>query len=184
MKAEPSGERVVLQTERLRLRTLTLDDVDLVLGVFSDPVAMRHFRSTLDRGQTIERIQRNLDRYRTDGYGLWACIRLDDGEYLGNCGLLKQEVNGRDYIEVGYHFLRRHWGRGYASEAATACRDHAFRTLGVDEVISLIVPANEPSIRVAQRNGMTRRFQTRKWDEHLGVHMITRAEWEAMERTV
>jgi len=180
-RADAAGERVVLETERLRLRLLTLADVDRVLSIFSDPVAMKHFASTRDRAMTIASIERNLARYEADGYGFWACLRKDDGEYLGNCGLLKQEVNGRHYVEVGYHFLRKHWGRGYASEAAIACRDHAFIALGVDEVISLIVAANESSICVARRNGMTRRFQCRKWDMDLGVHMITREEWEALK---
>lgn len=158
-----------------------MDDVDNMLGIYSDPVAMKHFPSTRDRAQAIESIQRNLARYENDGFGFWACVRRTDDAYLGNCGLLKQEVEGRDYIEVGYHFLRKHWGCGYASEAAIACRDHAFNALGADEVISLIVPANEPSIRVARRNGMTPRFRTRKWDLDLDVHMITREAWEDLQ---
>ena len=173
----------ILQTPRLYLRTLTMADVDNLLGIYSDPVAMKHFPSCRDRAQTGEYLQRTLDRYQNDGYGFWGCIRKDDDTYLGNCGLLKQEVEGEDFVEeVGYHFLRAHWGRGYASEAALACRDYAFKTLGIDLVISLITPANEPSIKVAQRNGMTLCRQTRKWDMDIDVHQITRPEWEVLRQ--
>ena len=172
----------VLQTPRLNLRTLTMADADNLLGIYSDPVAMKFYPSTRDRAQTEEYIQRTLDRYQNDGYGFWACIRKDDDVYLGNCGCLKQEVDGEDFVEVGYHFLRAHWGNGYASEAALACRDYAFESLGVDLVISLITPANESSIKVARRNAMTLDRQTRKWDMDIGVYQITRPEWEALRQ--
>ncbi len=182
MNRDRDSRDAVCTTERLYMRLLTLNDADNLLGIYSDPIAMKHFASTRDREQTIEGIKRNLARYEEDGHGFWACVRKADDAYLGNCGLLKQEVNGEFLVEVGYHFLRAHWGNGYAIEAAIACRDHAFKTLDVDRVISLITPANEPSVRVAQRNGMTLDGQTRKWDFDLGVYMISRAEWQSLVR--
>ena len=173
---------IVLETERMALRALTLDDIDLLLGIYSDPIAMKHYPSTRDRDATIEWLERNLARYEADGHGFWACIRKTDDEYLGNCGVLIQEVEDEFLLEVGYHFLREHWGHGYASEAAIACREYAFETLDADRVISLITPANESSIKVAQRNSMTPRRQTHKWEFDLIVHEITRAEWEALPR--
>ena len=172
---------IVLETERMSLRRLTMDDVDNMLGIYSDPVAMEHFPSTRDRDGTIEYLERTLARYEEDGHGFWACIRKSDGEYLGNCGVLKQEVEGEFELEVGYQFLRKHWGKGYATEAAIACRDYAFEHLGADPVISMIAPANEPSQRVAQRNGMTPGRMINKWGLDLVVHAITRAEWEALK---
>ncbi len=174
---------IVLETERMTLRAITMDDVDNLLGIYSDPVAMKHFPSVRDRAGTIEYIERTFARYEEDGHGFWACIRKTDGEYLGNCGVLKQEVEGEFLLEVGYQFLRKHWGRGYASEAALACRDYAFVHLDADPVISLITPANEPSQKVARRNGMTPGRTVHKWGFDLVVHAITRAEWEAMKQT-
>lgn len=171
---------IVLDTERMTLRTLSLDDVDNLLGIYSDPIAMKHFPSVRDRDQTVEVVERNLARYEKDGHGFWACIRKTDGVYLGNCGVLKQEVEEEFFLEVGYHFLREHWGYGYASEAALACRDHAFEHLNADPVISLITPANEPSQKVAQRNGMTPGRTVHKWGFDLVVHAITRPEWESL----
>ena len=82
-------------------------------------------------------------------------ILRESGELIGDCGLTQQLVDGQKEIEIGYHLRRDHWGKGFATETATACRDYAFAHLQVDRVISLIRPENIPSRRVAERNGMT-----------------------------
>jgi [ribosomal protein S5]-alanine N-acetyltransferase len=76
-------------------------------------------------------------------------------ELIGDCGLVRQSVDGIDEIELGYHVRRDLWGQGYASEAARACRDYGFENLKVDRLISLIRPENLASRRVAEKNGMT-----------------------------
>jgi [ribosomal protein S5]-alanine N-acetyltransferase len=91
-------------------------------------------------------------------------------------------VDGERQVEVAYALAPEFWGRGYATEAARAIRDHAFRTLDVPHLISLIDPENAASIRVAQRNGMAF-WKTAEFRAHLvRVYRITRAEWEAAER--
>jgi RimJ/RimL family protein N-acetyltransferase len=67
---------------------------------------------------------------------------------------LLQDVDGAQHVEVGYLFKSSHWHNGYATEAARACKEYAFATLGVSSVISLIRPVNLPSRAVAERNGM------------------------------
>lgn len=117
----------VLETSRLRLRQLALDDVDNLLGIFNDPEAMRYYPGTKGRAETVEWINWNLGSYRDHGFGLWAVIRKDTSEFAGQCGLtLQRNVDGRDEVEIGYSFLRGQWNRGFATEAATACRDAAF----------------------------------------------------------
>ena len=78
-----------------------------------------------------------------------------DGQLAGDCGLMRQKVDGVTETEVGYHLARRFQGQGLATEAARACIDHAFSELGLLRVISLIRPENGPSRRVAERNGMS-----------------------------
>jgi RimJ/RimL family protein N-acetyltransferase len=78
----------------------------------------------------------------------------ESGEVIGDCGIIKQDVEGETAMEVGYHFRRDQWGRGYATEAARACMGLAFHVFGADKVISLIRHENVPSRRVAERNGM------------------------------
>ena len=98
---------------------------------------------------------KSQERYRRDGYGLFAVVLKSNGQVIGNCGLMRQEIEGESLIEVGYHFRRDHWGRGYATEAARGCMAYAFGHLKADKVVSLILPENLPSRRVAERNGMT-----------------------------
>ena len=74
---------------------------------------------------------------------------------MGDCGLIRQEVDGESLIEIGYHVRRDLWGQGLAPEAARACRDYGFAHLRVDRLISLIRPENVPSQRVAEKAGMT-----------------------------
>jgi RimJ/RimL family protein N-acetyltransferase len=82
-------------------------------------------------------------------------ILKSTSELIGDCGLVRQSVDGVDEIEIGYHVRRDLWGQGYASEAARACRDHGFSTLSAERLISLIRPENVSSRRVAEKNGMT-----------------------------
>jgi [ribosomal protein S5]-alanine N-acetyltransferase len=146
--------RVILETGRLLLREITPDDCADLLAVWGDPEAMRMFPRTLDEAAMREWIDRNLRRYEDDGHGLWAVILKGDGRFVGDCGLVVQEVDGVAELEVGYHFNPNFWGRGYATEAACGCMDYARDRLGRSRIISMIRPENLPSRRVAERNGM------------------------------
>jgi ribosomal-protein-alanine N-acetyltransferase len=145
----------VLQTQRLSLRELAPEDVDALAKVLSDAETMRYYPAPFDRAGVADWIQRNLARYANDGYGLWAMVLNSTGELIGDCGLVRQRVDGVDEIEIGYHTRRDLWGRGYATEAARACREYGFANLTVDSLISLIRPENLPSRRVAEKIGMT-----------------------------
>ncbi len=98
---------------------------------------------------------KSQERYQTDGFGLFAVVLKLNGEVIGNCGVVRQDIEGESLLEVGYHFRRDYWGHGYATEAARACMEYAFRRLDAAKVVSLILHQNLPSRRVAERNGMT-----------------------------
>jgi diacylglycerol kinase (ATP) len=100
-------------------------------------------------------ITRNRNRCTKDGHGLWAMVLKANGELIGDCGLVVQEVDNTDEIEIGYHLRRDHWNQGFATEAARACRDFAFAHLSANRLISPIRPENLRSRRVAEKNGMT-----------------------------
>jgi ribosomal-protein-alanine N-acetyltransferase len=147
----------VLETPRLRLRHLRLDETDIeaISAIFGDPVAMQFFPSTYNRIAVEEFIQRQLNRYATDGYGLWAVTLKTSGQVIGDCGLARQLVNESEEVEVGYHVNRKFQRQGYATEAALGCMNLAFEQLGLLRLISMIRPENLPSRRVAEKNGMT-----------------------------
>lgn len=145
----------ILETPRLLLREFTPEDADALALVISDPETMRFYPAPYDRAGVEQWIERNRQRYQHDGVGLWAMELTKDKILIGDCGIIRQQVEGESLYEIGYHLRRDHWGRGLATEAATACRDWAFAHLKTDRLISLIRPENLPSRRVAERNGMT-----------------------------
>lgn len=145
----------LLETERLRLRLYTRDDLNDLASIVGDPVTMRYYPRPFSRDEASNWIERNLRRYTEDGHGLWAMVSKGSGEFVGNCGLVKQWVDGREEIEVGWLVARRRWNQGLATEAATACRDYGFDVLDIDRLISMIRPENEPSRRVAEKIGMS-----------------------------
>jgi ribosomal-protein-alanine N-acetyltransferase len=144
----------VLSTERLRLRPMTLDDLDPLAPILGDAETMRFYPHPFSRDEALGWILRTLERYEHDGFGLFAIELADDGSFIGDCGPALQTVEGRDEIELGWHVRRDLWGRGFATEAARAWRDWVFEHTDRDRVVSLISPGNVGSERVAAKIGM------------------------------
>jgi len=172
-----------LETPRMVTRFLEVNDVVNWIPYFADPVNCS-FMPNPDNAAPETRAERwigfALDRYKENRLGLQALISKENKEFLGMCGLLLQEVNGEEKIEVGYHLLRKHWGNGYAIEAAKMFRDHGFRTLNTDHIISLIHPHNYPSQNVAFKNGMKLAERGVSFKGiHADVFKIHRSEWVA-----
>jgi len=144
-----------LETERLLLREFVPSDADALALVLCDPETMKYYPASIDRDGIQQWIERNLRRYAEGGVGLWAMVLKTAGEIIGDCGIIRQHVEGEYLYEIGFHLRRDHWGQGLATEAAIACREWGFANLKVDRLISLIRPENVPSRRVAERNRMT-----------------------------
>ncbi|WP_116451582.1 GNAT family N-acetyltransferase [Blastococcus litoris] len=149
--------RVVIRTDRLLLRELSMDDLDALAALYRDPEVRRYFPDgTRTYEQTREELAWVIDvYYRRYGYGLWAAVDRGTGSFVGRCGLLPWEIGGRTEVEVAYLLDRAVWGRGLATEAALAIAGHAFATLPVDRLIAMVDPANTASRRVAEKIGMT-----------------------------
>ena len=146
---------VVVETPRLTLRHLTPADADSLAAVWSDAEAMRYFPRVLTPAEVDELIERNLQRYSKEGHGLYAVALRASGEVIGDGGLVRQHVHGRDEVAVAYHLRPSVWGKGYATEAAGACVFHGFRHLGLNRIVALVRPENQPACRVAEKLGMT-----------------------------
>jgi RimJ/RimL family protein N-acetyltransferase len=146
---------VILETERLVLRSMVVEDLGGLLEIFGDPVVMAAFdEEPLNREQVRGWLERNLAHQREHGYGLFAVCLKGDDRLIGNCGLELMEVSGDHVAELGYDFRSDCWNRGYATEAACAVRDYAFSTLGLPLLISLIRAGNPASVRVAEKTGL------------------------------
>ena len=144
---------ICVETPRLMLREMTLDDAPALAAVLGDRETMRWYPHACSDEEVQEWIARQASRYPT-GAGLLGMILKETGGLIGDCGVVWQEVEGRLEPEIGYHVHRGCWNRGFASEAARAVRDYAFATLDCDHVISMIRPENMASRRVAEKNGL------------------------------
>ena len=144
----------ILETERLQLREMTLNDFDDLYAILSDPVAMQHYPTPYDHQGVKGWIEKMLKSYAENGFGLWAVIHKKEARFIGDCGLTNQQVDGIGELEIGYHIARAYWGQGFATEAARACRDYVFDVMKRDRVISWMNPENLASRRVAEKNGM------------------------------
>ena len=148
-------KNVILETERLYLRRLEPGDFDALCAMMQDGEVMYAYNGPFSAEEVRAWLDKQMKRYDERGFGLWAVILKKTGELAGQCGLFLQKWKDREVLEVGYMFHKAHWHKGYATEAAQACKEYAFDTLGAEEVYSIIRDTNLPSQNVARRNGMT-----------------------------
>ena len=140
---------MVIETERLLLREMTEEDFDALYKVLADAHNMRHYPYHFDKARVQNWIARNIERYRVFGFGLWAVCLKNTGEMIGDCGLTMQLINGQIKPEIGYHIRADRQQQGYATEAACAVRDWAFRNTPFRVIYSYMTHANLPSIKTA-----------------------------------
>lgn len=143
-----------IETKRLILRELIKDDLEDLHEILSDTESMKHYPEPFTREKSMRWIEWNLENYATYGFGLWGVILKDKNLFLGDCGITMQRINGDMEPEIGYHINRDYTGKGYATEAAQACRNYAFDVLKFQKIYSYMKYTNIASQKVAVKNGM------------------------------
>jgi len=168
-------------TERLITRKLQFEDYNPWTRFLEDKKVVRFFPNVGDMGAEDRAkmwMEKALQRYRDKEYGLHALLDKNTGEFIGQCGLLSQEVDGRPELEVGYHLFPEYWGKGYATEAATFFRDFAFNNSLSNSIISIIHTENLPSQKVAGRNGMSREKETLWKNLKVFIFRVNYEQWQ------
>ena len=120
---------MILETERLYLREMNQDDFDSLCRILQDEEAMYAYEGAFNNDEVQEWLDRQIARYHKWGFGLWAVILKETDEMIGQCGLTMQPWKDREVLEIGYLFAKACWHRGYALEAACACKQYGFETL-------------------------------------------------------
>ncbi|WP_028595281.1 GNAT family N-acetyltransferase [Paenibacillus assamensis] len=164
---------LVLYTDRLLLRKMIQADVEVLMEIFSDSEAMKYYPSTKNEQQASEWVDWTLRNYDTYGTGLWIVEDKAKGDFLGQCGIVPQQLDDVIEMEIGYLFARRVWGNGYATEAALACKKYGFEQMGLRKLISFVDVNNTPSARVAERIGMTVEKTINKWEKDVLVYAVS-----------
>lgn len=147
---------IILETSRLLLRHLIMDDLDELYALYRDPEIRRYFpEGVLTLEETKEELEWHMHGHpRHPQLGLWATILKETGKFIGRCGLLPWEIDGNLEIEIAYLLNKSSWGQGLATEAARGIMAYGFGTLGYSRLICLIDPDNIASQRVAEKIGM------------------------------
>jgi len=159
----------IIETSHLRLRKLRWRDYSVLCKILRDVDVMYAWEGPFSKTQVFDWIKLQKKNYRKLGFSLWSVVLKETGEMIGQCGLFLQNYKGAQILELSYLFQKDFWHKGYATEAAIACRDYAFETLGADEVFSTVRDTNIASRNVAKRCGMAHRDEFVK--HYRGVDM-------------
>jgi RimJ/RimL family protein N-acetyltransferase len=170
------------ETDRLILREYTLDDFDALYEILSDEETMAHYPKPFDEDRVRDWIQWNLNNYKKYGFGLWALVLKETGEFIGDCGLTLQIIDGEGLPEIGYHVHKKYWRQGLGKEAAQAVRDWAFTNTTYDILYSYMKYTNVPSYKTALANGMKKIKEYPDEKNKISyAYAITRSEWERLK---
>lgn len=147
--------RTQLETQRLRLRLFTYDDLQIMYELNTDPDVIKYADTAVkDMQEAKQRLEQGpLADYQKYGYGRFAVELKSTGKVIGFCGI--KYLPEIELPEVGYRYLKEYWGRGIGTEAALACVDFARTDLKISKLVALIIPENIASIKLAEKLGMT-----------------------------
>jgi len=146
---------IIIETERLILRTFTPDDAQYIYDLNFDPDVTQY---TGDPIRDIEHAKQVLEKtilpqYALYNHGRWAVLVKPDLEFIGWCGLKARPE--RNEIDLGYRFKKQAWGKGYATETAYACLKYGFEKLMIKRIVGRSMPQNIASLKVLEKCGMT-----------------------------
>lgn len=145
----------MLETKRLIIREMVQSDYEALCGILCDEEVMRAaYESPFNLEEAQNWLNRHLKRYEEHGFGLWAVVLKETNEMIGQCGLTMQGWREKEILEIGFLFQKAYWHKGYATEAAIACKEYAFSVLNANRVYSIIRDTNVAAQKVAVRNGM------------------------------
>ncbi|TSJ42520.1 GNAT family N-acetyltransferase [Fluviicola chungangensis] len=144
----------IIETPRLFLREMTPDDAENAYMLNLDPEVLRYTGDDPFEGvEEARKFLENYESYQKYGFGRWAMILKETGEYLGWCGL--KYTPELDEFDIGYRLMKKFWGKGYATEAAEACLDLGFNQFGMETIVGRAMPENGASVRVLEKIGLT-----------------------------
>ncbi|BDS11850.1 GNAT family N-acetyltransferase [Aureispira anguillae] len=173
----------IIETQRLILREISVADQDGLFELDSDPEVHRYIgtQPLTDPKQALEVIDLLQKQYKENNIGRWAVIEKESNRFLGWSGLklYKEKVNGyENFYELGYRFIQKYWGKGFATETAKAWVDYGFRKLGVNAIYAMTDPENINSRHVLEKAGFRRVEQFDFDGDPTDWFEITRSNWE------
>ncbi len=164
-----AAENIILETQRTFLRPLRQTDFADLAEILQDPAVMYAYEHAFDDREVQQWLDRQLQRYDKDGFGLWAVISKETGGFIGQVGLTRQETPRGTETEIVWLLKKSCWHQGFATKAGEGCRQYAFNVLKKQKVVSIIRDTNLASRKVAERLGMRPAFSFVK--HYYGINM-------------
>lgn len=161
LNRSPDAGKTIIETERLLLRTWQPTDTPLMAAISADPSVMEHFPATSTLTETEALIERINQHYKAFGYTLYAVETKSSHEFIGFVGLMRPTFTIPHFtpkhlpiVEIGWRLSSKHWGQGFATEAAKAVLHYAFTDLQIKEIVSFTASTNIKSQRVMEKIGL------------------------------
>jgi ribosomal-protein-alanine N-acetyltransferase len=163
---------IILETENLLFRPLTDFDLDDLAKLYADPEVMRFLGGPRSRDEVKRVLNRYIREYQIYGHSFFATILKSEQRFIGQCGLLHQEVEDEPEVELGYVLARPYWQQGLALEGVEALKDYGLIKEGLPRLISLIPPDNHASLHIAKKIGMQYQRDVVQWGQQFQLYAI------------
>ena len=163
---------IILETEHLLFRPLMLSDLDDLTALYADAEVTRFLGGPRSRDEMEQVLKEYIREYGINGHSFFATLQKSDQRFIGQCGLLNQEVEGVPEVELGYVLAPQYWQRGLALEGTQALKDYGFQQLGFPRLISLIPPDNVASRHIAEKIGMQYERDVDQWGQHFLLYAV------------
>ena len=161
---------------------MTIKDLENLHMIFSDVESMKYYPKPFTLQETKNWINWNIENYSNYGFGLWCVILKENDQLIGDCGITLQKINNNMEPELGYHINKNYLNKGYATEAAQACRDYAFENFKFKKIYSYMKYSNIASVKVAEKVGM--KLENELKDENNGITKIYAITFEEYQNNV
>lgn len=171
---------ILFETEHLFFRPLTLSDLDDLATLYADAEAMRFLGGTRSKDEVQYILKKYIHEYEMYGHSFFATIQKSDQRFIGQCGLLNQEVEERPEVELAYILAPEYWQRGLALEGIAALKNYGLQQLGFPRIVSLIPPDNVASIHIAEKIGMRYEHDVEQWGERFRLYAAKQPERTAL----
>lgn len=165
----------ILETGRLVFREFTEEDADKLFFLLSDSLVMKYCSGTIDMIGTKKWLEMVIELYKSCGYDYWAVYEKNTDIFLGQIGILKQEIEGKEENCLAFMIGREYWNKGYATEGAIACIDYAFKVLKLEELIATVERENLQSIGVLKKIGMKYVREADYFNEKVDIYSIRKS---------
>jgi ribosomal-protein-alanine N-acetyltransferase len=167
---------IIFETEHLLFRPLTHSDLDDLSVLYADPDVMRFLGGPRNREEVQHILSKYINEYQTYEHSFFAIVQKSDMRFIGQCGLLNQEVEGSPEVELVYVLARQFWQHGLAVEGIAALKDYGLQQQGLPRVISLIPPDNQASLYIAEKIGMRYERDVEQWGERFRLYAISQPQ--------